>query len=84
MSKDKKERIEFAIHILQKTMIDTGCVLGIFVDEKDYDNSKIAFFDYKTLLNKNKTDGIQFSIIDINRPIFIQEEGGQDSGNEEI
>ena len=70
MDDERKNFIQLHLSILKKTMKEEGIILGIVIDRKDADNSKIAFIDKEKYLKTGLADGVFVSITDFNEGLL--------------
>lgn len=70
MTDKTKQLLQIQLSILKQTMKDNGVILGLAVDEKDVDKSKICFIDKAQYLKEQKTSGISVSLTDFNRELL--------------
>ena len=66
MTDERKEYIQMCVSILKKAMKEEGVILGIVVNHKDVNNSRIAFVDKEKYLKTGIADGFFVSITDFN------------------
>lgn len=70
MTDETKQLLEIQLSILKQTMKDNGVILGLAVDKKDVDKSKICFIDKEQYLSERKTSGISVSLTDFNKDLI--------------
>lgn len=66
MDKERKEYIQLHLSILKEAMKNEGLILGIVVDRRDANNSKLAFIDKEQFEKTGLADGVFVSITDFN------------------
>lgn len=70
MTDETKQLLQIQLSILKQTMKDNGVILGLAVDEKDVDKSKICFVDKDLYLSELRTSGISVSLTDFNKDLI--------------
>lgn len=70
MDKENKEYIQLHLSILKEAMKKEGLILGIVVDYKDANNSRLAFVDKEKYLKTGIADGVFVSITDFNEGLL--------------
>lgn len=70
MTDDTKQSLEIVLSLLKQEMKENGVILGLAVDKKDIDNSKVVFLDKEKYLSAKRMDGISFSLKDFNEDLI--------------
>lgn len=70
MTDDTKQSLEIVLSLLKQEMKENGVILGLAVDKKDIDNSKVVFLDKEKYLSTKRMDGISFSLKDFNEDLI--------------
>lgn len=70
MDDERNEYIQLHVTILKEAMKKEGMILGLVIDHKDADNSKIAFFDKEKYLKTGITDGFFVSLTEFNKGLL--------------
>lgn len=70
MTDDTKQSLEIVLSLLKQAMKENGVILGLAVDKKDIDKSKVVFLDKEKYLSTQKMDGISFSLKAFNEDLI--------------
>lgn len=66
MKEEQKQSINLILNLLKTTLKECNLYVGVMVDKKDFNNSKIAFIDKKEYV-KGITKGITISLDELNK-----------------
>lgn len=70
MDDERNEYIQLHVTILKEAMKKEGMILGIVIDHKDANNSRLAFIDKERYLKTGLAEGFFVSITEFNKGLL--------------
>jgi uncharacterized protein (DUF488 family) len=70
MTEETKQVINLQLALLKTTLKETNTVVGIMIDKKNYNDSKLAFVDFESYMKGYRKDGFVISLDELNKETF--------------